>query len=176
MEKVIVAFESRRVGARIRDILESRGIAEGMICNSGAQLRWMANKLHSSVVVCGYKLGGETAEEVFQDLPPYCTMLLLAEQSYLDLIWNTEIFRLAIPVSRGELAAAVRMLVQLGRRTEHVMPPRCSEDTAPIQQAKQFLMQQYGLTEENAHHFLQKKSMDTGMKMAQVARLVLDEV
>ena len=34
-------------------------------------------------------------------------------------------------------------------------------------------MDRNGMTEEQAHRFLQKKSMDSGVKMVQTARLVL---
>ena len=35
-------------------------------------------------------------------------------------------------------------------------------------------MDRHGITEEQAHYYLQKKSMDSRTKLAQTARLVLD--
>ena len=42
----------------------------------------------------GYKLGDQTAELFFEDLPPSCAMLVLAHQDRLDLLGNDDIFRL----------------------------------------------------------------------------------
>lgn len=54
-------------------------------------------------------------------------------------------------------------------------PRRNQEEQEQIKAAKLLLMDRYGLNEEQAHRFLQKKSMDAGMKLAQTARLVLGE-
>ena len=43
---------------------------------------------------------------------------------------------------------------------------------ALIDEAKSLLMERHGMTEEQAHRFLQKKSMDSGAKMVQTAKLV----
>ena len=45
-----------------------------------------------------------------------------------------------------------------------------------ITQAKYLLMERNGLTEEQAHRFLQKKSMDSGVGLVQTAKLVLGEL
>lgn len=176
MEQVIVAFESEKTCQRIKDILENSGTAFCLVCRSGDQVRRSANKQHIPVVVCGYKLADETAEDVLADLPPVCSMLLLAPQNRLDMVRNDALFSLPTPVSRSELIASVRMLLQLGCRQESgLQSKRNQEERQQIQLAKELLMERYNLTEEQAHRFLQKKSMDAGMKLSQIARLVLEE-
>ena len=126
-------------------------------------------------VVCGYKLGDQTAELLFDDLSLSCAMLVLASQNLLELMQNDDIFRLPTPVSRGDLAASVRMLLQIGRRLErYVRPRRSREEQSLIDQAKRLLMDRNDMTEEQAHRYLQKKSMDSGAKLVQTAQLVLD--
>ena len=102
-------------------------------------------------------------------------MLMVAPQSLLDLCGNGDIFTLASPVGKSDLVASVRMLTQIGHRLERfVRPRRSDEDAAIIEEAKAVLMDRHGMSEEQAHRFLQKKSMDTGSKMVQTARMVLD--
>ena len=175
METVIVAFAGVQNGKRIRDILERTGTASCLLCTSADQVRRTARKLRVATVVCGYKLGNESAEALWEDLPDTCTMLVLAGQDRLDLLQNEDIFRLPVPVSRGDLVASVRMLLQMERRRERFLHPRRSpEEQSVIDEAKRLLMDRNDMTEEQAHRFLQKKSMDSGARLVQTAQLVLE--
>lgn len=175
MEKIIVAFESEKTALRVKELLEGGGAAACLVCRTADQVRRAINKLPVPAVVCGYKLGDQTAELLFDDLSLSCAMLVLASQNLLELMQNDDIFRLPTPVSRGDLAASVRMLLQIGRRLErYVRPRRSREEQSLIDQAKRLLMDRNDMTEEQAHRYLQKKSMDSGAKLVQTAQLVLD--
>ena len=175
MEQVIVAFENPKSAFRVREVLESSGTASCILCTSAGQVRRTVHKLHVTAVVCGFKLPDQPAEVLFGDLPPSCAMLVLAPQNLLDLLQEEDIFRLAAPVPRSDLTASVRMLLQMGRRLERILRPRRSEEEqAIIRQAKAVLMDRNGMTEEEAHRFLQKTSMDHGSKLIQTAQMVLD--
>lgn len=174
MDKVILAFEGEKTTARIRDILESAGIG-CLICRSGAEVKRLVNKQHIPVVVCGYKLRDETAEILSSDLPLSCSTLVLAVQNLLDMIESEDVFKLAAPVSRSDLLSSVRMLTQMGHRVaRYIRPKHSGEERALIEKAKSLLMDRNGMTEEQAHQFLQKKSMDSGVKLLQTAQMVLD--
>lgn len=176
MEKVIVAFESEKSCRRIKELLESSGTAACVACRSADQVRRAAGKLHITTVICGYKFADGSAEELFEDLPASCAMLMVAVQGMLDLCQNDDIFKLPSPVSKGDLLASVRMLLQVGRRLERFIKPRRSEEEqAVIGRAKELLMERHSMSEEQAHRFLQKRSMDSGVKLIQTAQLVLED-
>ena len=175
MEKVIVAFESEKACERICDILESGGVAACYRAHSGGEVKRLVDKQHIGTVVCGYKLRDETAEDLFYDLPAASTMLVIARQNMLDLL-SDDIFSLPAPVTRGDLCASVSMVLQMGRRLERVLrPKRNEEETQVVEKAKRHLMEREGLTEEEAHRYIQKKSMDSGARMVQTAILVLED-
>ena len=177
MEKVIVAFESDKSCLRVKEILETSGTAACIICKSADQVKRVVNKQHITTVVCGYKLYDESAEGLLEDLPPTCSVLVIAVQGMLELCQSDDLFKLASPVSKGDLVASVRMLLQVGHRLEKFVKPRRSEEErAVIDQVKQLLMARNGMTEEQAHRFLQKRSMDSGAKMIQTAQLVLEDM
>ena len=126
-------------------------------------------------MICGYKLRDETAESLFEDLPPSCSLLVIAVQNLLDLIENDDIFKLTAPVSRNDLLSSVRMFLQVGHRMERfVKPKRSAKERAVIEAAKGLLIDRHGMTEDQAHRFLQKKSMDSGAKLIQTAQMILE--
>ena len=175
MQTVIVAFESGANRAKIREILESEGEFSCMACRSAAEVKRAAHKQHECIIVCGFKLADETCEELFHDLPDGCFMLMVGPQARLELSENEGIFKLQSPIRRGELLASVRMLAQFQRYVPKEKGPakRGEEERRLIAQAKAVLMDRHGMTEEQAHRFLQKQSMDNGVKLTDTARLVL---
>lgn len=175
MDKVILAFESGKTAERMRDVIETSGVASCIICRSAAEVKRLVQKQHITTVICGYKLPDQTAESLLEDLPISCAILVIAVQNMLDMIDSDDIFKLAAPVTRNDLLASVRMLMQMGRRMERfIKPQRSGEERAVVERAKLILMDRNGMTEEQAHRFLQKKSMDSGVKLVQTAQMILD--
>ena len=176
MQTVIVAFEGAANSGKIRELLESEGEFSCLVCRSAAEVKRAVHKQHRSLIVCGFKLADETCEELFYDLPAGCFMLMVAPQAKLELSESEGIFKLQAPARRGELLASVRMLAQFQRYVPREMGPRRGEEEQKlIAQAKAALMDRHGMTEEQAHRFLQKQSMDNGAKLADTARLVLSD-
>ena len=67
------------------------------------------------------------------------------------------------------------MLLQMGEGAEKSLPTgRSCRDQAIIDRAKRILVERNGITEEQAHHFLQKESMESGIKLVQAALLIAD--
>ncbi|MCD8145608.1 MAG: ANTAR domain-containing protein [Oscillospiraceae bacterium] len=175
MEKVIVAFEGEKTARKFAEILEGN-VASCIVCHTPDEVKRVVAKRDLSVVVCGYKLRSQTAVELMENLPSTTIMLVIATQNQLDLCDSEDIFRLPAPVSRGDLLASVRMALQMSHRLERMArPQRNEEEKQIIEQAKALLMDRHDMTEDQAHRFIQKRSMDNGTKMVQTARLILDD-
>lgn len=176
MEQVILAFEGEKTANRVKEVIEKAGVAECLLCHSAAEVKRFVNQQHITAVLCGYKLADETAEVLCGDLPPTCSVLVIAVQGMLEMIEDRDIFKLAAPVSRGDLLAAVRMVLQLGHRMErYARPQRSQKEREVIEAAKGILMDRHGMTEAQAHRFLQKKSMDSGVKLVETAQMFLED-
>ena len=171
-----MAFERQSDCERVREILESGGEHTCLVCRSGAQVKNAVHKLHLDLVVCGFKLLDESCEAVYYDLPQRCVMLMVAPQAQLDLCEGTDIFKLPTPAHRSELLASVRLLTQMIQYRDYASTRRSQEERELVEQAKQLLMDRGGMTEEQAHRLLQKRSMDRGARMADTARQVLEEI
>lgn len=175
MDKVILAFESEKTAEHIRDVIESSGLAGCILCRSAAEVKRLVQKQRIAAVICGYKLPDQTAESMMEDLPISCAVLVVAVQTMLDMIGGDDIFKLAAPVTRSDLLASVRMLIQTGRRMDRIVKnQRTGEERAVVERAKYILMERNGMSEDQAHRFLQKKSMDSGVKLVQTAQTILD--
>ena len=176
MRKVIVAFESALNCTKIQELVESAGVASCVVCRSAAEVKRAVSKQRLDTVICGFKLREESCEQLYQDLPDGCSMLMIGPQSQLELCGTEGIFKLYAPVSRGDLLASIRMLLQFRQRRaprQSTPPQRSEEDKRLVAEAKALLMDRHGMTEEEAHRFLQKQSMDHGAKLTDTARLVL---
>ena len=174
MNHMLIAFEGAKTRQRMTDIFECAGIRVTAACGSGAEiLRW-CGRMNDGVILCGYKLYDMTAEELFENLPQGFSMLLLATQLQLESCGYEEICKLCAPARQSELVGSVRMLLdRLGEESAPV-PKRSDEDKQLIAKAKALLMDRNQMTEEQAHRFIQKRSMDTGTKMVQTAMKILD--
>jgi len=176
MRQVIVAFERQSNRDRFREMIEKGGEFSCIVCHTADQVRRAVRKLRLDIVVCGFKLGEESGESLFYDLPQRCVMLMIAPQAQLELCEAEGIFKLQAPVHRSELLASVRLLAQLrcsGRGAGPVR--RTQEERELVRRAKEVLMDRHGMTEEQAHRFLQKQSMDNGARLTDTAKLVLAE-
>ncbi len=112
--------------------------------------------------MCGYKFPDGTAEELAGELPGFCTVLLLAPRGLLELVPERPgLLRLSAPAGRRELLAAVEELLRLGEEAGALLPPRRSrEEREVVERAKERLMARNGMTEEEAHRALRRRSMD----------------
>ncbi len=204
MRQVIVAFERQSNCDRLREIIENGGEFSCVVCRTADQVRRAARKLRLDIVVCGFKLGEESCESLFYDLPQRCSMLMVAPQAQLDLCEGEGIFKLRAPVRRSELMASVRLLSQVAQSATRAVvagaagndasqvaqsassqvargassqgrspAQRSQEERELVERAKAVLMGRHGMTEEQAHRFLQKQSMDNGARLTDTARLVL---
>ena len=104
-------------------------------------------------------------------------MLLLAPRGLLELVPERPgLLCLPAPAGRRELLAAVEELLRLGEEAGALLPPRRSrEEREVVERAKERLMARNGMTEEEAHRALRRRSMDCRIPLADAARMLLDE-
>ena len=114
---------------------------------------------------------------VAEDLPPACSLLLVGPQHMLDACASRDVYTLATPIRREETVSTVKLLLQFGHRMERFTAARRSgSDQAVVDRAKRLLIDRLGMTEDQAHRELQKRSMDTGARLSHTARQVIREL
>lgn len=175
MIRTVVAFEKDESRDKIADMLEKAGVTVRFRCRSGAEVLRAVKTMGSGVVICGHKLSDMSAGHLAHELQGQAKFLVLAKQNQLELMDDPDVFKLQLPISAGELRGSVSILLQLDEiAARSQIPQRTEEERQIITRAKELLMESRGFTEAQAHKYLQKRSMETGTKLAETARHILE--
>ncbi|MCI6552279.1 MAG: ANTAR domain-containing protein [Lachnospiraceae bacterium] len=177
MTGIIVAFPKTEDAKGIKNLLVRNGFSVLPACTSGSQVLSQADGLNGGIVICGYKLPDMIYSELNECLPPGFEMLLMASPRVLAGCADSGIVCLPMPVRIDDLVNTADMMVQAAearRRRQKGRPrERSSREKALIQEAKAVLMDRNNMTEEEAHRYIQKCSMDSGTGMTETAEMVL---
>lgn len=177
MVNVIVVFPKLEEAKTIRNILVRSGFQVTGICTTGAQAISQADGLHDGVIVCGYKLEDMLFHELQECLPPGFELLLLASQRVLSEVYGKGIVCLSMPLRLNDFVNTVSMMtdgIERRRRKKNLLPKkRSAAEDGLIKEAKDLLMERNHLSEEEAHRYLQKSSMESGTGMVEAAQMIL---
>ncbi len=171
---ILAAFSNERVLGVVEKALASENIRLAYSCKSVSELKKSINYCQGGIIICGYKLKDGAIVQFIDDIPEDFSVILIGNKSQADMCESERVFKLIVPLKKDDLICSVYMLLSMGeggytRKTSF----RTSEEEKIIRKAKEILIDRYNLTEEQAHKYLQKKSMDTGRKIIDVAKLIL---
>lgn len=177
MESIIVVFPKQEDSRNIRNILVRNGIDVDAVCTTGAQVLECANSLDEGIVVCSYRFRDMYYTQLREQMPAGFEMLLVASQAH----WMDEdgmpVVKLNMPIKVFDLVNTVHMMLEAGRRKHkkaRLAPKtRTDEEKALIRQAKGILMDRNGMTEDEAHRYMQKCSMDSGTGLVETSQMII---
>ena len=155
MTNIIVVLPKLEEAKGVKNILVRSGFQVTGICTTGTQAISQADGLNDGIVICSYKL---------------------ADMIYTEL-YGKGIVCLSMPLKVQDLINTVNLMVESveRRRRKRRMQPkvRNAADEKAIKDAKELLMVRNHMTEEEAHRYLQKTSMDSGTNLVETAQMVL---
>jgi two-component system, response regulator PdtaR len=189
---LIIAFNDQDVAQKIRALLLGRGLPVRGICGTGGQVLQMAALCDGGgVVICPIRFSDMNAQELMTLLPEDFDLLVFVTPRQQDLISGSGVFTLTQPVSADMILDCARQLLEtrqlraaaMNRDTPAEAPGRPASGLAPagrsleeqkiIEQAKYLLMNRRKMSETEAHRYLQKKSMESGIRLAELARRII---
>ena len=177
MSDIIVVFPQMKDGQGIRNLLVLNGYRVGIACTSGAQAKTYMDNIDYGIVVCGYKFSDMMYSELFHDLGPTFEMLLVASRAKLEEGVADGIVCVEMPLKSYDLLNTLEMMMQalerIRKKGRQKPKERNIAQKAIIDEAKKLLMNTRNMTEEEAHRFIQKSSMDSGTNMVETAQMVL---
>lgn len=177
MTGIIVALPKIEDAKSIKNLLVRSGFTVIAACSSGAQVLSLTDDLNDGIVISGYRLPDMLYKELFDCLPEGFEMLLLASQSLLLECVGSDIMCLGMPLKVHDLLNTVEMMVTSiaykRKKSKDKPKDRKPEEIAMINEAKRLLMSRNNMTEEEAHRYIQKCSMDSSTNMVETAQMIL---
>lgn len=177
MFSVIVGFPKIEDANNIKNLLIRNGYNVSETCSLGSQIITHANDLDEGIIVCGYRFSDMHFSELNSYLPKGFEMLLIASPEKLEYCQNNNIICLPMPIRTHDLLNTLQMMTyqyQRRKKKDKDKPKqRSEEDKATIMKAKLLLMDRNNMTEDEAHRYLQKHSMDSGTNLVEMAEMVL---
>ncbi len=177
MNDIIVAFPKKEIATNIRNILVRGGMNVYGVCTTGAQILHMTDTLDEGIVICGYRLQDMMFTELRECLPNTFEILLVTSPDKWSDGMVKGVIGLPLPIKVHDLMNTVEMMLQnmqrRRRKRREAAKNRNPEERALITKAKVLLMERNHMTEEEAHRYLQKSSMDSGTNMLETAQMVL---
>jgi response regulator NasT len=173
----VIAFPKQEVAQNIKKILAQSGYSVQAVCTTGAQALASVNNLECGIIVCGYRFVDMMYTELYEYLPSEFQMLLIASKENMQEREVKNLVSLSMPMKVHELLQTLEMMEgQIRRRRKRLRQQprhRSDEEQQIIRQAKAVLMERNGFSEEEAHRYIQKRSMENGTGLSEVSEMIL---
>ena len=177
MSNIVIAFPKKEVAQNIRKILSQSGYSVQAVCSTGAQALASVNNLENGILICGSRFIDMMYMEIHDYLPPEFQMLLIASPTSIQEREVENLVCLELPMKVHELLQTLEMMEgQIRRRRKRfrsIPRQRSEEDRQMIELAKVLLMDRNKFSEEEAHRYIQKRSMENGTGLVEVAQMIL---
>ncbi|NCC42725.1 MAG: ANTAR domain-containing protein, partial [Clostridia bacterium] len=127
------------------------------------------------LVISGYKLKDMYYRDLAESLPKHFELVLLGSAGMISSA-ESGILSLTTPLKVYDLVNTAEMVLRQmeWKLKKDKKPKRRSErEENYIRNAKNLLMERNHLTEEEAHRYIQKSSMDNATNMVETAQMIL---
>ncbi|MDO4454190.1 MAG: ANTAR domain-containing protein [Eubacteriales bacterium] len=175
MVSAIIVFSKLEDAKNIRNILQRAGYPAAAVCTSGIQALSYADQLGEGLVICGYRVNDMIYSELREDLPPDFEMILVASKQVLSDYSQGDVVALSTPLRVNDLINTVEMITAgflRKKKKNKKKKERTEEEKRLLKEAKELLMDRNHMTEEEAHRYLQKCSMDSGNSLLETAQMI----
>lgn len=170
MKDIIVVYPSRETAMTLRTLIEKNGYHVSHICAQGATALEIAQEKRNGVIICPFVMRDMSSAELAEALPVDFDVIALSKNGSEQYMGN--MLTLAMPLDANEFVQTIGLLASSGAG----FTKRSENENDYISKAKQALMSLHGMSEMQAHKYLQKISMNSGKKLLQTAMDILDKL
>ncbi len=170
MKDIIIAYPNKEVALRLRALLVGEGLRVSHICALGSSALGAAGEKDAGVIICASLLRDMGAGTLAEQLPADFDVVALSKNGKTEYMGN--LITLTLPLDRQEFLQTVAVLLAASKSS---FTRRKEADEDLISNAKLVLMNTQDMTELQAHRFLQKESMRTGLKITDLAQKIIND-
>ena len=181
---ILVVSRSDKVSEVFGSLINGRFSVDVKNALSISEAKRMTLMQNFDIVVINAPLHDETGIEFAVDLSSDTAtgvMLLINNEYYeqvLDEVMSYGVLTVSKPLSKQALYEAVNLLIATNSRLKKVEKKNAKltakmEEIRIVNHAKWVLIENLGLTEEEAHKIIEKQAMDTRQSKREVAETVL---
>lgn len=181
LKRLIIALNNVDTSNKVEVLLRNEGYEVMAICTSSNELIRRVMQDSPDLVIMSYKLSDVTILDINEKLGDMTSFLAIANETYRSFIQEgTDIYCIGNPISKVVLLNTLDLIFQNQRRISRlrekvVKLEQTIEDRKLIDKAKGILMRDKKMTEQEAFRYIQKISMDNGLKMSDVAKSMLKQ-
>ena len=173
MPGILIAFSQREHADKLKRLLLRSGFEVNAVCSSAAQALALMDDREGGLILCGYQLRDAIFSELAENMPDSFFMIVHGSPGRMpDERLPDRVEYLPVPVKSSELAELIR-----SHEEKQEIPAgsnwRKERDRKLIEKAKAVLMEKKNMDEPEAHHYLQKYAMDSGIRLVETAEKIL---
>lgn len=177
MAGCIVAFPREEDVRAVRNLLVRNGFPVIGTALSGAAALSLSEFTDGGVMVCACQFRDMFYTQLRERLGPDWGMILVCNPSRLPEGVGENVVHLPVPLRTDELIRTLREMEEEFRRKHRQRrgkpAERSGKELRDIEAAKRCLMEKKGLTEKEAHRYLQRLSMEGGRSLPETAQMIL---
>jgi len=174
MQSVLVAFSNPLMSRTVSSLLVHGGYAVESFCKSAEDVLQVSESCASRVVVNGFSFPDMDLEILHRRLNGRLAMVAVLFPHQMNMIKNREMTVISYPPPEAELLIAVeRVEKYVSSRGQSHPQVRTAEEILLIHRAKEIIIETLGATEDQAHRFLQRFSMNNGLRLSDSAKMVI---
>lgn len=176
MSNIVIAFPKNEEINYIEKILAQSGYPASIVATTGEKALAGMRQLQEGIVICGNRLVDMTYSDLHEQMPEHFKMLLVSSESQCQRELD-KVTSLYMPIKVHELLSAVETMTEIKSKAKSHMGNRCRkrsrEEQEMLEKAKNALMESYGFSEEEAHRYIQRSSMNERTSLIETARGII---
>lgn len=171
---IVIAMPKIEDGNKLAGLLTKHGYQPDLVCSLASEVLSESSRRDNGVIICCGRLKDMSFIEMKECLPKTFDMIILTKNINMDEIPEDAI-KLEMPFQVRNLISTIETSFSkyYKKHRSASYGGRSSSEKSDIEKAKAILMERNGMTEPEAHRYIQKNSMDSSRSMAEVAAMII---
>lgn len=183
---VLIAAQSEKIAVQIKGILPA-GFGHVTFQPSIARVKQTLTEERTDLLIIYTPLSDDSGIQSVLDIaskyPAMSVLLIVSKEAYQQVLYragDSGISVLARPISTGSFLSAIQMLQAMNRKIQRLLEEnarlqRKLEDERYVSRAKALLIEKQGMSESEAHKYLEREAMNGSVTRREVALKVIRE-